>query len=232
MKRLLIHSLMALVFWFSILVAQSYSAGDLRNRVEQYVHRLYRNTNLQARVEWRAPLPEVHLSVLADSVVVSHPNGELPRGSAVFRVAFYHQGRVLRSLYLPTRVRVFARVLTLQEAVPKGEPIPPSQLKWEEREVTYLKGEPITEKNQVAGKIARRYLPAGTILSRDDIRAPYLVRRGEPVRVQCRRGAVTVVLEGIALQNGSKGDRVWVKNPMSRKRLQVKVVERQLAVLP
>jgi len=165
-------------------------------------------------------------------VVVSHSGKRLPAGNTVFRLIFLRKGQRLRSLYLPARVELFERVFTLRQTVRKGDTLRREMLEQKELEITSLPEAPIEEESRIVGQIARRTLTAGTILTPRCVQPPYLVKRGEAVRVEYQRGRVRVVLQAQALQDGTRGEQIWVKNPLSRKRLKVKIVERGLAVLP
>ena len=62
------------------------------------------------------------------------------------------------------------------------------------------------------GSQARRALPAGTALRAGDIGAPFLVRRGEPVRLVVETGNLRVSAPGRALSDGASGAAVRAVN--------------------
>lgn len=61
-----------------------------------------------------------------------------------------------------------------------------------------------------AGKEAARNLVAGALLRPADVIAPRLVRRGEPVTITVRSGALAIATGGRALASGGEGDLVRV----------------------
>ncbi len=64
--------------------------------------------------------------------------------------------------------------------------------------------------DKALGREALRNLPAGSIVRSTDIIAPRLVRRGEPVSVVVRTGALAIATPGKALGGGAAGDLVRV----------------------
>lgn len=68
---------------------------------------------------------------------------------------------------------------------------------------------------QLQGMRARKALRAGDVLCAEDIEPKPPVSRGERVLVHSTAGLVTVLVNGIAEQDGNIGDRLQVRNPES-----------------
>lgn len=64
--------------------------------------------------------------------------------------------------------------------------------------------------DQAAGMEAARRLGAGMIVRAGDLARPQLVRRGAPVQLSVRSGALTITAPGRALSGGAAGDLVRV----------------------
>ncbi|QHL91722.1 flagellar basal body P-ring formation protein FlgA [Sphingomonas changnyeongensis] len=70
--------------------------------------------------------------------------------------------------------------------------------------------------NAAAGMEATRRLNAGAVVRSGDVMAPRLVRRGEPVTLRVRSGALTITAQGRALSDGRRGDVVRVVAPSNK----------------
>jgi flagellar basal body P-ring formation protein FlgA len=70
------------------------------------------------------------------------------------------------------------------------------------------------------GRVARRTLVAGSLLSANDLVAQRLIRRGDSVSLVSRRGGVEVRVAGKALGDAGENERVSVENLSSRKIVQ------------
>lgn len=62
----------------------------------------------------------------------------------------------------------------------------------------------------VKGMEATRRLMPGAVVRANDVMAPRMVRRGEPVTLKVRQGGLTITAQGRALSDGRRGDIVRV----------------------
>jgi len=81
----------------------------------------------------------------------------------------------------------------------------------------------ISERGQLVGKVAVRDLIAGQPLRQSDVKAPKLISRGQSVTITSKVGGLTVTMKGKALGNARAGDRLWVQNQSSNKRVEGEV---------
>ena len=70
------------------------------------------------------------------------------------------------------------------------------------------------------GKVAVRDLIAGQPLRQSDVKAPTVISRGQSVTIKSFAGGLTVTMKGKALGNARAGDRIWVQNERSKKRVE------------
>ena len=77
----------------------------------------------------------------------------------------------------------------------------------------------------LVGKETRRFLPAGARVGAADLRAPFLVRRNRPVRMEFVKGPLIITAEGRALADGALGETVRVMNLTSKAAIEGVVVK-------
>ena len=126
-------------------------------------------------------------------------------------------------LFVPVKQRRSQAVVVLSRGVAAGEAIPADALVTEARDTARIAGAPLADPAEATGRVARRTLLAGTVLSAADLAAPRLVRRGDQVAVVSRRGGVEVRVTGRALGDAGENERVSVENLSSRRVLQGRV---------
>ena len=80
---------------------------------------------------------------------------------------------------------------------------------------TVARGSVFEGKDGLVGKVARRTLLPGQPVPLNAIRDPYLVNQGKSSLVVFESGALTITVQAVALQNGSAGDVVTLRNPDS-----------------
>lgn len=76
---------------------------------------------------------------------------------------------------------------------------------------------------EVAGKVTRRSIAAGTPLRAEWLEASKAVTRGDTVQIEIVYGAAHLKLEGVAVSSGAVGDSVLVLNPDSKRQFRARV---------
>ncbi len=126
-------------------------------------------------------------------------------------------------LFVPVKVRRSQNVLVLARGVAAGEVVSADALSSEVRDAGRVAGATLGSVDQAVGRVARRTLPVGAVLTAGDLAAPRLVRRGDAVALVSRRGGVEVRVAGRALGDAGENERVSVENLSSRRVLQGRV---------
>lgn len=121
-------------------------------------------------------------------------------------------------LTVPARVRRDADVVVLTSPARAGMPIEAGQLAVQRRDVAKGAGAGMADPAQVAGRIARRSLPAGAVVSAGDLAdGAGALKRGDPVVLVSRAGGIEVRVGGRALGAALSGAIVAVENLASRR---------------
>ncbi|MDR6673089.1 flagellar basal body P-ring formation chaperone FlgA [Xanthomonas sp. 1678] len=123
-------------------------------------------------------------------------------------------------LFVPVKVRRLQDVLVLSRGLAAGETVGAADMVSEKRDVARIVGAAMTDPAVAIGRVVRRTLPAGTLLSASDLVAQRLVRRGDNVALVARSGALEVRMAGRALSDGGENERVTVENLSSRRVVQ------------
>lgn len=77
---------------------------------------------------------------------------------------------------------------------------------------TVTRGSVQEDRAQIVGKVAKRTLIKGVPVPVNALREPYLVLSGKPATVVFVDGALTITSQATALQSGSIGDQVALRN--------------------
>ena len=123
-------------------------------------------------------------------------------------------------LFVPVRVRRSQTVLVLSRGIAPGETITADAFVPETRDASRIVGAAVADPAQAVGRVARRMLSAGAVLSATDLGAQRLIRRGDNVALVSRRGGVEVRVVGKALGDAGESERVTVENLSSRRVVQ------------
>ena len=127
------------------------------------------------------------------------------------------------TIYLRGNVTALAAIPVLQHPANRSELISDEDVVIRNIQIeSDLRGV-IIERGQLVGKVAIRDLIAGQPLRQSDVKAPQLISRGQSVTITSKAGGLTVTMKGTALGNARAGDRIWVQNRSSNKRVQGEV---------
>lgn len=123
-------------------------------------------------------------------------------------------------LFVPVKIRREQDVLVLGRGVAAGETLSAADITTVRRDTARIAGAVISDPQLAVGRVARRTLAAGSLLSASDLVAQRLVRRGDSVALVSRRGGIEVRMAGRALGDAGEQERVSVENLSSRKVVQ------------
>jgi len=123
-------------------------------------------------------------------------------------------------LFVPVKVRREQTVLVLSRGIAAGETLSAADIGTAQRDAARIAGAVLADPAAAVGRVARRTLSAGSLLSASDLVAQRLVRRGDSVALVSRRGSVEVRVVGKALGDAGENERLSVENLASRKVVQ------------
>lgn len=124
------------------------------------------------------------------------------------------------TIYLRGRVTASAAIPVLQHPANRSELISEDDVVIRNIQIeSDLRGI-IIQRGQLVGKVAVRDLIAGQPLRQSDVKAPMVISRGQSVTIKSFAGGLTVTMKGKALGNARAGDRIWVQNERSKKRVE------------
>ncbi|TWI09040.1 flagellar basal body P-ring formation chaperone FlgA [Aerolutibacter ruishenii] len=120
-------------------------------------------------------------------------------------------------VFVPLRLREESSVVVLARSVRAGTPLRAEDLAVQARDVAAVAGTPFAEPAPLVGRVPRRGLPAGAVLTEQALANEILLRRGDPVVLVSRLGGIEVRAEGRAMGNATAGGTVSVENLASRR---------------
>ncbi|WP_368866193.1 flagellar basal body P-ring formation chaperone FlgA [Stenotrophomonas maltophilia] len=123
-------------------------------------------------------------------------------------------------LFVPVKVRRNQTVLVLARGIAAGETLTAADISTAQRDAARIAGAVLADPNAAIGRIARRPLRAGTLLSSNDLVTQRLIKRGDNVALVSRRGSVEVRIAGRAMGDAGENERISVENLSSRRIVQ------------
>lgn len=166
---------------------------------------------------------------------------ELPPGAADYRIELPYgvrfnfptvvyavvtlDGQAYTKVSLSLDVRLFQDVVVATRSLAANELIVPDSIKYERMDIGRLSQGYITSLDDVAGMQARRTISPGTPLNKYMLAKPDVIKRGATVSILVRMGDMEVTAAGEAMQSGSVGDVIRVRNVNSKKVVTAQVLD-------
>ncbi|MHC4917239.1 MAG: flagellar basal body P-ring formation chaperone FlgA, partial [Planctomycetota bacterium] len=154
---------------------------------------------------------------------VHWPTGRVRLGRQRVRLTLRRGGGQVGRLEFFVETAARLRVLVASRNIARGELVTPEDASASELRLTDLGAEYVTDPAALRGICARTEIRAGQPLTGRSITKQSLVRRGEPVTIVCRVGAVTATERGIAKSDGGLGDVIAVERSGRRTPLSARV---------
>ncbi|MGB0782956.1 MAG: flagellar basal body P-ring formation chaperone FlgA [Marinomonas sp.] len=126
--------------------------------------------------------------------------------------------------YIPVTQSIMIPAIKTIIPVNRGQVISPSNTDVGEVDISNLRGHIYTKKKPPYGLIASRNLRINTFITDALTTPPTLVKKGDLVLITANSGNIIVRMNGVALENGIKGQQIRVKNTSSERIIYAKVV--------
>lgn len=121
------------------------------------------------------------------------------------------------SIYVPVEIERYAKVVVAARALARRQTIGPDDIRLERKETSSLISGYLDRPEAAIGLQLKRSLSAGQVLTDRVLVQRKLVERGQLVNIISGRPGLSVRMSGEALEDGSLGQRIRIRNRTSRK---------------
>jgi flagella basal body P-ring formation protein FlgA len=185
--------------------------------------------------EWGRRVKDVQVAVLDPSDPIKVPAGAVEMrvvpvsnderlGRRMFQVAVNVNGKPWNTIEVLTDVTAMIDAIVPNRYLNSDELIDALDLKTVRMRTHQLSHPFITDREEVVGKSAARPLPAETPLRAGFLKAPVLIKKGDRVMIEAKRGGLSIQAYGVTKSSGYVGQTVMVGNLDSGRELRAKVV--------
>jgi len=147
-------------------------------------------------------------------------------GSKHFSVKVHCDEKQRWTIYVPVTIKMYAEVAVSTRNLHRGDTLLESDFTFKRTNTANISNSFLDSAKKVTGMELRRAVRAGSILSRQDLKEPTMVKRGETVVIVARTGGLEVRSEGKALSNGRAGEQIRVQNPQSKRVVDARITGR------
>lgn len=138
---------------------------------------------------------------------------------STFKLEIRRRGQLVMRRYPQVTIQGKAQVRVARQTISARREITASDFTLETMELSRVPARALG-RFQISGMLASRRIATGRVVTRNDVKAPPVVHRGQRVRIELRQDSVSVSTAGEALADAAVGQRVSVRNLSSGRRLQ------------
>lgn len=120
-------------------------------------------------------------------------------------------------VYVPVKLTARRQVLVTSRPLGRGETLSEKDVRLESRDITTTRGAYLTEVSQLQGKILKRTVPEGRLVTADLLNDEDIIKRGQRVTLLVSQSGFMVQMAGTALSDGTINERIRVENASSRR---------------
>ena len=184
---------------------------------------------------WGHRVKDVQVVVLEPSDPMGSPPGivelrvlpstdEEGLGRHTFPVTVTANGKLWRTIEVLADVTAMIDAVVPNRFFRAEEILDATDLKTVRTRIYQLNHPFVTDRDEVVGKSASRPLPADTPLRQAFLKTPFLVKKGDRVTIEAKRGGLSIHTYGVTKASGHVGQTVMVANLDSGRELRAKIV--------
>jgi flagellar basal body P-ring formation protein FlgA len=133
-------------------------------------------------------------------------------------------GKIPWSLFVPVNVKVMAEVVVARNSLPRGTILRPDDLTLSQRDLARLHRGYLEQPKLAVGKKLRQRLRRNQVVTPSQLDTPVAVKNNSRITITASSKLMQIHMAGKALQNGSIGELIRVRNESSKRELEARVI--------
>ncbi len=134
-------------------------------------------------------------------------------------------------IYVGAHIHIYKNVWVSNYALNRNQIISSQDINMEKRDITKLSSGYLLANHPIIGMQIKRNVPANQILTNVMLDSQKIIKRGDRITIVAKYNNIEVHAKGVALSDGSKGDRIRVKNSSSKREIEAYVSDKHRVLL-
>ncbi|QMU60382.1 MAG: flagellar basal body P-ring formation protein FlgA [Gammaproteobacteria bacterium] len=134
-------------------------------------------------------------------------------------------------VYVGAHIHIYKSVWVSNIGLNRNQVLDLASISKEKRDITRLTGGYLLSDTPIQGMQIKRNIPANQVLTNTMLDSQKMIKRGERITIVSRAGGIEVRATGVALSDGSKGERIRVKNTSSKREIEAYVSGKHLVLV-
>lgn len=165
-----------------------------------------------------APEDNFELIVVNASLVSSN-------GHAAMILNLFENGKKTKSIKVMGKINILKDVFCVAFNLSKDHIIAENDIIPCRINLSDIRDNPINDISGIIGKAVKYNIPAGKVISHRILKTPIIIKRGDKVVIVSKTDNMTIKTTGEAMQDGSEGSMIRVKNVATKRDITAKVID-------
>lgn len=136
------------------------------------------------------------------------------------------------SLYVPIKITILKTVYVAKRSLRKGERITGEDIYPAEMDVHKLKYGYFNDIDGLVGQVCKQNVAINSPFNPHNIELEKIIHKGEKIAIIMNNNNLTVSMDGVAVNEGSMGETIRVKNLSSKKIIEAQIIgKKQVSVI-
>ncbi len=201
----------------------------VKQQVYNYIYDQFTEYTGDLEINLRRDIPEIKLPIGDYQIEVGSAYSSRLVGNITVPVTIIVGGEDYTRIPVSLEVKLFTEVFVADKTITRLNVISPDMVQRRWMEVTQLNGDLVLSSEEVIGKQANRTIREDTILIKEYLTEPILIKRNDQITIQVKYRGVLIQASAKALDSGAKGEWIWVENLNSGQKVQAQVIDVGLA---
>lgn len=206
--------------------AESQNHADIIETARSFIEQSMSQYQGDMHVSVNSPDRRLTLSACPNSLHAFSANRKVEPGAVTVGVRC--SGERPWTLYVSAHIQLFMDVATATVGLTRGQILSKQMIVMKRMDVSTLRTGYITDPAPHFGKTVKRPIRTGHVINQIMLAEQELVQRGDQVDIQAESAGFQISMKGIALDSGTEGARIQVRNIQSQRVIDAQVVEKGL----
>ena len=130
-------------------------------------------------------------------------------------------------IYVGARIHIYKYVWVSKTALYRNQVIDLASISKEKHDITRLTTGYLLANTPIEGLQTKRNISVNQVLTNSMLGSQKMVKRGDRITIVSKYAGIEVRAKGVALGDGSKGQRIRVKNTSSKREIEAYVTDKQ-----
>ncbi|MCC6397005.1 MAG: flagellar basal body P-ring formation protein FlgA [Bacteroidetes bacterium] len=207
-------------------------AGEFKDAVRAYMAGKGTEEGEERELTFRSVPESLRVECASYALHVEPGGSARTRGATTFVIAVECRGKAVQRCMVTALIRTYADVVVANRMIPWRATPAPDDLRIVRMETTFFDRPIVQDPLSLSDKRARRIIAQGSILYQDLFEPVPLVMAGDRVNVRVKAGSVTLTAEGVAREDGHRGDLIDVSVRGRGERLKARVYDGRTVAVP